>query len=173
MLGWGRSGWRKEARAGASDAAEQLASLVAGCRLLRRTALRANWARTGRQEGQEHAIARVYGKVRRCVVLPSPRHLAPVAGRGKSRRGACATWGKCSSFVPVRCDVQAPLRLDSARHLRPALTLQARVALLRHSNGNCASISHAMHAGINSIALHQVGPQLTEAHQDRTQMLAS
>ena len=37
ILGWGRSGWSKEARAGASDASKRFASPVAGCGLPRRT----------------------------------------------------------------------------------------------------------------------------------------
>ena len=59
-------------------------------------------ARTARQGGQEHAIARV------C-------NLAALRG------GASAVEGHvpCGASAPARCDVHAPLPLNSARHLRP------------------------------------------------------
>ena len=40
ILGWSRSGWSKQARAGASDASKRFASPVAGCGLPRRTVWR-------------------------------------------------------------------------------------------------------------------------------------
>ena len=57
----------------------------------------------------------------------SLRHLAPQVGRSERRRGACSTWGSCSSLGPVRCDAHGlPLRDSAPRPPRTQVVARIR-----------------------------------------------
>ena len=76
-------------------------------------------ARARRQGGQQHAIARLHGKGPRCVVLPTMRPAPGTWRRWRGGASAVEDHAPYRGLGPPRCDLHAPLRLDSECHLRP------------------------------------------------------
>ena len=58
-------------------------------------------APTGRQGRQKHAIARVYGKGPRCVVLPAVRPVPDTRGRWRGRTGSFEQHTPCRAIAPA------------------------------------------------------------------------
>ena len=133
IQGWG--GWGKEARAGEGVASTLFAWLVAGCLVARhscepRSGTRPclgveQCARTGRQGRQKHAIAIVYGKGPRCVVLPAVRPVPGTRGRWRGRTGSFEQHTPCRAIAPALV-LQGSAFAASARQRAPSPASDSR-----------------------------------------------
>ena len=112
-----------QAQACASDASKRFASPVAGCGLpaVRRGSGKghASWA----AGGQEHRIARVYGKRLRCVVLPTMRSVSGTRRHWRAPSRSMRDMRGSRSRLAWSCKVRRACAA-SARQRMPSIELQ-------------------------------------------------